>query len=547
MGLGVLENRSHNQHVPGTVILAEKESNPVHNSGTAKHGTGKHKDIILTPQPSNDPNDPLNWPYYKKVLVVLILVYGSCLCACSTGPLLNASLFVLSQQFNRPIGDITVLSGYQLLVAGASGPFLSAFSRKYGKRPVFVFSSFACLIGTIIGSASNSYSTLLAARVIQGLSLAAYESLVFTVVGDIFFVHERGFWTSVMAFTLTCVSNLSSVVAGKITFSLGWHYLFHILNACLGLQIILLLLFVPETSYIRHDVFGQTQLEVENRQDNATPKEETEAYRVENVEMESTNVPVKKSFLQEMAIFTGSYSDDRLIPLVIAPIVSCANLAALWTIVITGTITSFYVAVAYVIAQLFSPPPYLLSAAAVGYMSVGPFIGGALGSIAVGLVMDPLTIWLTKKNNGVYEPEFRLVTCVFGLLCGASLFGFGAVSQSQGNIYIIDFMWGLTLFGTAFIIGPCSTYALDAFRGMSNEIFIANVMFKNFLFYGYSYFVNNWTGSAGPVPPFFTFGGISLGLVATTAIVYVFGKRYRSFWHAHNILDKAGINTHPGI
>ncbi|KPM40139.1 hypothetical protein AK830_g6441 [Neonectria ditissima] len=542
--LGVLEPRSSSlQNVPGTVVLAEKDSDTVHDSHAIKHRTGKHSDIILTPQPSDDPNDPLNWPYYKKLLVISILVYGSCLCAGCTGPLLNASLFILAQDFNRPIGDITVLSGYQLLVAGASGPFVSAFSRKYGKRPVFFFSSVACLIGTIIGSVSKSYDTLLAARVVQGFSLAAYESLVFAVVGDVFFVHERGLWTSVMSFTLTCVSNLSSVVAGKITFSLGWHYLFHILNACVGFQIILLFLFVPETNFSRDAVFHQTHGNVNERTDEKR-NDEIETSRVENVEADSRVRVPKKTFVQQMALFGGPYSDENFLQLVIAPLAVCLNLGALWTVVITGTVTSFFVAVAYVTAQLFSPPPYLLSAAEVGYMSVGPFVGGALGCVAVGIMIDPLTIWMTKKNKGVYEPEFRLVLCVVGVLCGVGLFGFGAISENQGNIYAIDFMWGLCLFGIAFIIGPCSTYAIDAFRGMSSEIFIANVMFKNFLFYGYSYFVNNWTASAGPIAPFFTFGGVSFGLVLSTGIVYVFGKRYRSFWHTHNLMEKLHIRTH---
>lgn len=31
-----------------------------------KHGTGKFSHILLVPQPSDSPNDPLNWPLWKK-------------------------------------------------------------------------------------------------------------------------------------------------------------------------------------------------------------------------------------------------------------------------------------------------------------------------------------------------------------------------------------------------------------------------------------------------------------------------------------------------
>jgi hypothetical protein len=30
-------------------------------------------DIVLVPQPTDDPNDPLNWPYYKKVAAMMAI------------------------------------------------------------------------------------------------------------------------------------------------------------------------------------------------------------------------------------------------------------------------------------------------------------------------------------------------------------------------------------------------------------------------------------------------------------------------------------------
>lgn len=236
MGLGILEPRSSGGAVPGTIALEAEAAERIEVRGDLlKCGSGRHSDIVLTPQPSNDPNDPLNWPSWKKYTAMIILVLGSCFCGSCTGPLLNASLAILAEELDRSFVQITLISGYQLLVAGACGPFVSALSRKYGKRPIFLFSTTICLIGTIVDSISNTYSLLLAGRTIQGFSLAAYESLAFRCVGDLFFVHERGLWTMIITFTLTCVSNLISAVAGSITFSLGWHYLFHILNICLGL------------------------------------------------------------------------------------------------------------------------------------------------------------------------------------------------------------------------------------------------------------------------------------------------------------------------
>jgi len=76
----------------------------------------------------------------------------------------------------------------------------------------------------------------------------------------------------------------------------------------------------------------------------------------------------------------------------------------------------------------------------------------------------------------------------------------------------------------------CSTsvivYALDAYRESSNEIFIMNMFFKNFLFYGLSLFVNNWAAADGAGDVYSVFGGtgaalVHLHLLALLIIVYL--------------------------
>src|ERR1700738_1455303 len=56
------------------------------------------------------------------------------------GPLLAAGTIVISLQLGVSIPAVVQLGGYQLLVVGSTGPFVCACSRKFGKRPVFLFS-----------------------------------------------------------------------------------------------------------------------------------------------------------------------------------------------------------------------------------------------------------------------------------------------------------------------------------------------------------------------------------------------------------------------
>jgi hypothetical protein len=159
---------------------------------------------------------------------------------------------------------------------------------------------------------------------------------------------------------LTCVSNLSSVVTGSITLHLTWHYLLHLMIVAVGFQTICCIFLVPETCYIRDPRFNEHLVvhdaDTSNTEEIGEPKEASIS-RIEGVNMEPVLPPTsKKTFWQGLAVFTGVYSEESLFKLVFAPFLCCLNLAAFWTVLITGAVTSFYVAIAYTIAQLFSPP-----------------------------------------------------------------------------------------------------------------------------------------------------------------------------------------------
>ncbi|OBT71360.1 hypothetical protein VF21_09428 [Pseudogymnoascus sp. 05NY08] len=548
--LGILEDK-HNDRVPGTIILDEEYAHSENITAALKHGTGKDAHIILTPQPSEDPNDPLNWTTIKKLFVMCTICFGSILYAATFGPLLNAGLFTIATEFEVPIGSITLISGYQLLVAGASGPFFSAASRKWGKKPCFMISSLFALIGTIIGSTTNNYEGLLAARVIQGAATSAYESLCITVVGDLYFVHERGFFTSVLQFLLGGISNFSSVIAGPITANLGWKYMFHILIAFISVQTILLF-FCPETSYIRDRKYESNIpiLDEENGKSTVSHHEGENAPSndVKGVMTPSrTSAPpvvVKKIFWQGTAIFTGTYSDENLLQLIVAPFAVCTNIVVLWVVVMSGTIFATTVAQSFILAQVFSIPPYSLSASGVGYLSMGPFIGGIFSSVLMAFMLDPLIKWASKRNGGVYEPEYRLLAMGGSLFTGVGLMVFGYLAERGVSYYATAAVHGVVVFGLILATISSTAYALDAYRDMSNEIFIMGMLFKNFLFYAFSYFVNDWTAREGAGEVFYVFGGVALFLTLTTPVVFIFGKRYRSFWHRNNILEKIGVRTH---
>jgi MFS family permease len=141
------------------------------------------------PQPSDDPNDPLNWPLWKRDLITFILsmvaIFATCL-----GPILAANTLTLTFHFVTNFTLVAELTGWYLLGVGLGAFLFVPTGRIWGKRHLFVLGTVLLIATSAWGGASkHSYESLLASRVMQGIATAPFESLVNAAVGDLYYVH----------------------------------------------------------------------------------------------------------------------------------------------------------------------------------------------------------------------------------------------------------------------------------------------------------------------------------------------------------------------
>lgn len=187
----------------------------------------------------------------------------------------------------------------------------------------------------------------------------------------------------------------------------------------------------------------------------------------------------------------------------VLPFVVLANPAILWAVLAIAFAQLWIVTIAFITAQLFSPPPFLLNTEQLGFITAGPTVGGIIGCLLCGALSDPIVKFLSKRNNGIYEPEFRLVISAFVLVLSVpGLFLFGAMASEMKPPVVLAVLWGwifvsirthssrTTLIfnkvGTQFTANSLSGYLVDAYRDQSVEIFIISMTIKNFLFFGFS-------------------------------------------------------------
>ncbi|KAK5243660.1 hypothetical protein LTS06_010633 [Exophiala xenobiotica] len=497
MPFGILEDHTL-EHVPGTVLL-ETLNHVVNTTDTTgphelKRGTGRHSHIVLVPQPSEDLNDPLNWPLWQRDVIFIIYCYCTILVVGSIGPLLSSSAFILLEEFHVGFADISLLTGYNLIAVGAMGIFMSAACRKYGKRPGFLFSMICAFGGTIWGGTATSYNSLVGARVLQGLGISAFESVMYAVVGDLYFVHERGIRTALFTTCLSGLARLPAMLAGHLA--------------------------VVETK----DLPPTCEEDVSSPQ---TP-----------VSADGSPRP-RKSLVQRMAIYSGTYTEESFVTLIVRPFIVLLNPAAIWAVLTMAFTTLWYVVISFVVAQVFASPPYLLDSAHVGYLSAGPVVGGTLGCIVCALISDPIIRWLARKNDGVYEPEFRLVL-IIGVLVPSAIgfFLFGNLAGEGKSPTSVSVAWGVAVVAPQFMSVVVGTYIVDAYRSLAQEIFIIAMVLKNFLFFGFSYFMNDWVANWGVARVFDCIGGVEIAICALSLPMWFFGKRLRAFIYKHHVMEK---------
>jgi len=179
-------------------------------------------------------------------------------------------------------------------------------AQKYGKRPQFLFATLIGVIGTAVCLAANSsYNTLLAGRIIQGFGVTAFESLSLATIGDMYYIHQRGWRTALLVLTLACMASLGSIISGVITERQGWRSLFIILLPFNIVGLLGVVFFLPETQ------FNRSPSELSEGDDIAEMKIAASHVEVaRQVTIDSTKP--RKTYVQTLAIFSGCYSEKNL-------------------------------------------------------------------------------------------------------------------------------------------------------------------------------------------------------------------------------------------
>lgn len=99
----------------------------------------------------------------------------------------------IAETFSISTDQISLgLVGVLQLTTGTGTFFTAAAAAVWGKRPVFLISTFGLFATSAWGFFAGSFFSLEMMRVVQGFSAAPLETLVSATVSELFFIHEKG-------------------------------------------------------------------------------------------------------------------------------------------------------------------------------------------------------------------------------------------------------------------------------------------------------------------------------------------------------------------
>lgn len=565
MGLGVLEDRKLD-NVPGTsYVLDDNDSRAPRNSPTIpglKYDRSGPVPIILVPQPSDDPNDPLNWPLWKRDAILALLSFVSVLCA-TTSPIMAANTLTLSIYYERTFTEVALLTGYHLCGVGAAGFLFVPTARVWGKRHLFLLGNILMVISCAwAGASGQSYRSLLWARVFQGVALAPFEALVNASVGDLYFVHERGKRMALSNVALFGGAFLTPVFVGKITHSLGWQWTFYFVAIFTGVAFPFMFFFVPETAFRRAnhlntDFLGKVDYDQfqhdhdRERSDSQTPLDgvpngdghsNLTHYEKDDGAIRNGEAPqyrsTKTSYWRKLALFDGRKTDESFFKLLLRPFPLFLHPGIFWACLTQGVLIGWTVFIGVVLAALFMGPPLWFDEVSTGYLYTGAFIGSILGLVLSGLLSDSINKIMIKLNRGRYEPEFRILLVFFQLVFGGiGLYGFGITSEdvSRYGWLVSDVFLMFVIMGMVMGAVASALYIVDAHRQIAIEAFTCLIMFKNMFSFVLTFYAYDWLLANGVKHIFIIIASIQVAICLLSIPMYIFGKWNRSFFARHDL------------
>ncbi|RMJ21319.1 MFS multidrug transporter [Aspergillus sp. HF37] len=446
----------------------------------------------------DDPQNPLNWPFWKKVNSTVIISSITLVTP------LGSSMFApgvpeVMKDFHTTNLELMSFVVSVYLVGYCFGPLMIApVSELYGRLIVYNVCNVLYVVFTIACAVAPDLASLIVFRLFAGLAGSCPLTIGAGSIADMFVQEQRGAAMAAWAIGPLIGPVIGPVAGGYLTQAKGWRWTFWVIAMAAGVIVISTFIFMRES-------YAVTLLDKKTRR----------------LRKETGN-PNLRSALDTGRSARQLFMFSILRPtkmLFLSPIVF---LLSLHVAVVYGYLYLLFTTMTTVFQS-----QYGFSQGSVGLAYLGIGVGSMLGLAVMGCVSDRLLRYLTRKH-GVKKPEYRLPPMIPGtFFIPVALFIYGWTAEKKTH-------WIVPIIGTSFLgVGmlfsfmTVSTYLVDAYTIYAASAMAANAVFRSLV------------GALLPLaggPMYQTLGlgwgnsllgFISLALAPLPLVFYIYGERIR--------------------
>ncbi|USP73614.1 hypothetical protein yc1106_00888 [Curvularia clavata] len=247
-----------------------------------------------------------------------------------------------------------------------------------------------------------------------------------------------------------------------------------------------------------------------------------------------------KSYRDSLKPWNGRLAKDKWLRVAIRPFILFAYPAVLWSSLVYALAVGWLIVLSESVAHIYRDTSYNFTPLQVGLVYISPFVGGVLGTAVAGRVSDLVVRFMARKNDGVYEPEFRLLMAFpIAISTVIGLMGFGWSAEEKDKWIVPTVFFGVISFGCSLASTTAITFVVDSYRMYAGEALVTLNFSKNVLHgFIFSLFFPHWLESSGSKKTFLAIGGIQLGCMMFSIPMYIYGKRARMWTVRKNLMEK---------
>ncbi|KAK2787557.1 hypothetical protein FQN53_005006 [Emmonsiellopsis sp. PD_33] len=512
--------RAHEEDIPGTVNLKADEN------VSSTYGQA------LYPVPAEDPNDPLQWPRWRKNTILIIVSFFSFL---GNTALLGPSVYIsiYAKDFNISHATASGLVSYPNLAFGFGSLVLVPLYLKIGRRPVTLLSMTFFVGGLIGASQATTFAGLMVARIFHSFGAGVCESLPVQMVNDIFFIHERGKRIGYYTVCL-CLGSVSPLFSGyMLAGGYSWRLFFYVVIAFAAALLVAAILFVEESAYRRTGKESPASTPTEDSSDKPGGQNHTE-----NI-VPPVELPKRKTYLQTLSLWGEIYHEEEFFMTILRSFTYFPVPAVLWVITSFGIYIGLgALAFNYTFPIKIMAEPYNWAEQNSGLIAVASGLGFLL-AFPFTSSSDRLAAYYTKRNNGIREAEMRLGVMLPAMLMSpAGLIVYGLTAER--NLHWIGYFAGVVMdqWGAYFYFSFTLAYAVDSYYANTSEMLIAMNLGKQAISFGMGSYLLDWILESGyAVVISGIFCGVLLLNNLSLLIFMLWGKKIR-IWTAKSWMGR---------